>query len=146
MRGRFTTALAAVLAVSSASAWAHHSFAMFDTVHQIDINGTVTAFKFTSPHTLLLVKVMGPDGNDTDWALEGVSASSLFRDGWRNTSLKPGDKVKARIAPLRSGAPGGSWDSKTIFFPDGSPVVVTHQSPTIQPGGTDTGAASDVEK
>ena len=127
MRIRFMWLLMTFCMGMSAPASAHHSFAMFDMDNQIDIKGTVTEFRFTSPHALLLVKVKASDGNDTVWSLEGTSASSLYRDGWRNTSLKPGDEIKAKIAPLRSGAPGGSWDAKTIFFLDGTPIAANHQ-------------------
>jgi hypothetical protein len=39
--------------------------------------------------------------------------------------LRPGDHVLVTIDPLRSGAPGGSWNLRRIKFKDGRPVVVT---------------------
>ena len=111
------------LAISGA-VLAHHSFAMFDQEHPIELNGTVTEFKFTSPHTFILLKAKGPDGNEAVWNLEGGSPSALVRDGWTSKSLKPGDELKMKIAPLRSGAPGGSWSAEHTHFPDGKPVVL----------------------
>jgi hypothetical protein len=108
-------------------AWAHHSFAMFDADNQVDIEGAVTEFKLTSPHAFIMIKVKGPDGTDTVWSLEGASASSLVRDGLTSASLKPGDAIKVKIAPLRSGAPGGAWNVKDTFFGDGKPLVSTHR-------------------
>ena len=58
-----TAALAGLaLAAATGAAWAHHSFAMFDMEHPIEISGTVKEFKFVSPHTLLILQVKGEDG------------------------------------------------------------------------------------
>ena len=115
----------AALAAASGAALAHHSFAMFDTDHPMDLQGTVTEFKFTSPHTFILLEVKGTDGSSTTWNLEGASPSALVREGWASKTLKPGDELKMTVDPLRSGAPGGSWSEKKTSFSSGQPVV-TH--------------------
>jgi hypothetical protein len=120
--------LMAVLAASTLLALtgtvtAHHSFAMFDQENPTDLVGTVQEFKFASPHTFILLRVKGDDGNATVWNLEGVSPSSLVRDGWSSKTLKPGDEVTLTITPLRSGAPGGAWTTNKLKFKDGRPVV-----------------------
>ncbi len=115
---------ACVILVSLRPASAHHSFAMFDGDKPINLEGVVNEFKFTSPHAFILLKVTDPNGSVTNWSLEGASAASLARDGWTNASLKPGDEVAMKIAPLRSGAPGGAWDTKDTTFRDGKPVAV----------------------
>ena len=89
---------------------AHHSFAMFDQDNPIDLVGTVQEFKFTSPHTFILLQVKGPDGVVV-WNLEGGAPSGLIRDGWTGKTLKPGDELVLKVDPLRSGAPGGAWKS-----------------------------------
>jgi hypothetical protein len=116
-----------LITTTAAPAWAHHSFAMFDADNQIDIVGAVTQFKLTSPHAFIIIKVKGTDGSDTVWSLEGSSASSLVRDGLTSNSLKAGDEIKVKIAPLRSGAPGGAWAVKDTFFADGKPLASTHR-------------------
>jgi hypothetical protein len=113
------------LAVSGGSVLAHHSFAMFDQDHPMELSGTVTEFKFTSPHTFVLLDVKGADGSDTVWNLEGASPSALVREGWSSKTLKAGDELKMTIDPLRSGAPGGSWSEKKAQFLSGQPIV-TH--------------------
>ena len=110
------------LAISGA-VLAHHSFAMFDQEHPIELAGTVTEFKFTSPHTFILLKAKGPDGAEAVWNLEGGSPSALVRDGWTSKSLKPGDELKMTIDPLRSGAPGGAWNVGKTKRADGKPVI-----------------------
>ena len=119
--------LAAGLAfvATSGVALAHHSFAMFDTDHPMELQGTVTEFKFTSPHTFILLEVKGTDGGSTTWNLEGASPSALVREGWASKTLKPGDELKMTIDPLRSGAPGGAWSEKKTNFTSGQPIV-TH--------------------
>jgi hypothetical protein len=102
---------------------AHHSFAMFDQEGAQELVGTVQEFKFTSPHTFILLKVNDTDGNATVWNLEGVSPSSLVRDGWSSKTLKQGDELRLTISPLRSGAPGGAWTTNKIKFKDGRPII-----------------------
>jgi Family of unknown function (DUF6152) len=126
-RSKLTALLAggALLAITG-SVMAHHSFAMFDQENPIDLVGTVQEFKFTSPHTFILLKVTGTDGNATVWNLEGASPSALVRDGWSSKTLKAGDELQMKIDPLRSGAPGGAWAVPKTKKKDGTPIVATH--------------------
>ena len=107
------------------SAVAHHSFAMFDQENPIDLAGAVQEFKFTSPHTFILLKV-NKDGKDVVWNLEGASPSALVRDGWTSKTIKPGDELNMKIDPLRSGAPGGAWNVKNTKMKDGKAITATH--------------------
>jgi len=113
----------AALIATSAAAIAHHSFAMFDEEHPIELEGIVQEFKYTNPHCYILLEVKGADGKVVIWNLEGGAPSLLTRDGWSSQSLKPADQVAATINPLRSGAPGGAWNVRLIKFKDGRPIV-----------------------
>jgi hypothetical protein len=115
----------AMLAATSGAVLAHHSFAMFDQEHPIDLEGTVRDFKFTSPHTFILLQVKDQDGDTTVWNLEGGSPTALSRDGWTAKTLKQGDEIRLTIEPLRSGAPGGAWTVNKVKFKDGQPVVAS---------------------
>jgi N-methylhydantoinase B/oxoprolinase/acetone carboxylase alpha subunit len=112
-----------VWAAATGAASAHHSFAMFDMEHPIEIAGTVKEFKFTSPHTLLILLVKGDDGVVRDWILEGGAPGNLVREGMTAKSLKPGDEITATINPLHSGAEGGSYQPLAIKFKNGTPVA-----------------------
>jgi hypothetical protein len=114
--------IAALLAANS-PAKAHHSFAMFDQANEIDLEGVVQEFRYVAPHSFIILEVKQKDGTTESWTLEGVSPGDLARDGWSRTSLKPGDEIKVRIAPLRSGAPGGAWVTKKIQFRDGRAIA-----------------------
>jgi hypothetical protein len=125
MRLQSTAVLASLaLAAATGAALAHHSFAMFDMEHPIEISGTVKEFRFVSPHTILILQVKGADGAVKDWTLEGGAPGLLVRDGMTSKTLKPGDEIKATINPLHSGAEGGSYQPLQLKFLDGTPVAV----------------------
>ena len=115
----------AAFVAASGAAMAHHSFAMFDQEHPMELKGTVTEFKFTSPHTFVLLEVKNGD-ESVVWNLEGAAPGGLARDGWGPKTLPPGTELKMKIDPLRSGAPGGAWSVQKTTLKDGSPVVATH--------------------
>jgi hypothetical protein len=119
-------ASAAFVAMTGAVA-AHHSFAMFDQEHPVEMNGMVKEFKYTSPHSFIVLDVKDKDGNVEAWNLEGGSPSALARDGWTSKSLKPGDELIMTVDPLRSGAPGGSWNVNKVKFKDGKPIAAKTQ-------------------
>src|ERR1700724_3053036 len=122
---RLTAVLVAgAMMAAGNAALAHHSFAVFDIQHPLELQGTVQQFKFTSPHTFIILEVKGDDGTTTIWNLEGASPSILVRDGWSSQSLKSGDQIRLSIDPLRSGAPGGAWIGQRVTFSSsGRPVV-----------------------
>lgn len=97
---------AAGLVAASVPALAHHSFAMFDQTKQMTLEGTVREFQWTNPHSFIELDV--PNGSRVQhWSIELNSPNNLTRQGWRRTSLKAGERVSVRIAPLRDGRPGG---------------------------------------
>jgi hypothetical protein len=111
---------AAFAAIGPAAA--HHSMAMFDSQHPIELAGVVREFKFSAPHAFILLEVKQQDGASERWILESASPSALVRDGWSARTLKPGDEIKLTVLPLRSGAPGGSWSPDKVSFRDGRPI------------------------
>jgi len=119
--------LAAVLCTApTVAVFAHHSFAMFDTQHPIEITGTVKEFRWVSPHSILILEVKAEDGTVRNWTLEGDTPSLLRTQGVTATSLKAGDEIVARVDPLHSGAPGGAYRARQVKFKDGRPLVAEH--------------------
>jgi hypothetical protein len=47
-----------------------------------------------------------------------TSPNNLTQSGWKRTTLKPGDRVRIYVHPLRSGARGGAYAG--IVLADGS--------------------------
>ena len=121
-RRRVTAALVGAAALLAAGAvLAHHSFAMFDSDHQVKINGTVKHFQWTNPH--VYIEMDGKNANEESaadpkhYTIECASPGILNRIGWKFNMVKEGDVVTVIIAPLRSGEPGGLL--KQITLPDG---------------------------
>jgi hypothetical protein len=95
----------AVAAVGLPAA-AHHSFAMFDQRKIVTLDGTVHQFQWTNPHAFIELDVENR-GRTQRWSIELNSPNNLTRQGWRRSSLKAGERISVRIAPLRNGNPGG---------------------------------------
>jgi uncharacterized protein DUF6152 len=103
--------LTAALLVCAGTALAHHSTAMFDMAKTVEYDGVVKEFQWTNPHTYTIVTVDGK--NAGDYGLEGMSPNYLVRNGWTKHTLKPGDKVKVQVNPLKDGRKGGFMVSVT---------------------------------
>ena len=99
----FVVTAIAVVAGSTVSARAHHSFAVYEPTLQIKLSGVVTTFKWTNPHVYLEIDASDPKTGETrHWLLECASTSILNRAGWKFNMLKAGDKVSVivcRFAP-----------------------------------------------
>ncbi len=61
---------AALLALGG-TALAHHSLAMFDQEHPVELSGTVKEWKYTAPHAFIILEVKETDGTSQVWSLEG---------------------------------------------------------------------------
>jgi hypothetical protein len=117
MRALNIRGFAVTLLAFSSPAYVHHSGAMFDISKEVKIAGTIAEFNWTNPHANFKVVVVGADGVSQSWAVEMNSPNNLVREGWKRTTLKPGDKVTVTVRPLRDGTPGGQYVS--IVLPDG---------------------------
>ncbi len=104
----------ALVAVS----YAHHSFAMFDQSKQLTLKGTVSEFQWTNPHAWIHLDVLNPNGVKDTWQIELNSPNNLKRQGWKSSSVKPGDQVTLVLNPLKDGSKGGLFVSITL--PDGT--------------------------
>jgi hypothetical protein len=101
-----TALIAAALTTSTASA--HHSFAMFDKEHPVQLQGTVKTWEFTNPHSWLVMMVM-KDGKPVQYAVEGASVNTLIRQGFGVHTFAPGEKINIVISPLKNGGNGGAF-------------------------------------
>jgi hypothetical protein len=117
-------AFAVLLVLGSASVvLAHHSFAVFDHSRTLTIRGTVKKFQWTNPHGFIELDYTAADGGIRAYTIELTSINMLTRAGWNSRSVKAGEKVKAIVAPLLTGEPGGLLlevtlsDGKTLESP-----------------------------
>ena len=118
--------LALAILVATPPAFAHHSFAMFDSQKTLTIEGTVKEFELINPHAWIYVVSRSADGKTIEWGIEMGGPGALSRSGWRADTVRPGDKISVDIHPLKDGTYGGQFISAKL--PDGHAI-----------GGGDTG-------
>ena len=113
---------AVAVAAFTASALAHHSFAMFDQQQTVTVQGTVKEFEWVNPHSWLRIMVNDEKtGQPMLWALELSSPSRLVTMGMRADSMRAGDAVSVTIHPLKDGARGGQFIQAVLA--DGKKVL-----------------------
>lgn len=129
------TVLAALL--FSASAWAHHSFAVFfDDTKNISVRGTVTEFRFTNPHGVITFsgsRIGGPAGAPQMWRAETNAPTILIRRGWSATSLKKGDVITVEGWPSRDGK--NYMRMQRVLRADGTALGTPVAGPNTDPSG-----------
>ena len=82
---------------------AHHSIsAEFDTSKPISFTGTVKKVDWMNPHIYTHVEVKGADGKVVVYRVEGGPPNALFRNGWREDSLKIGETVSVEGVRAKS--------------------------------------------
>lgn len=99
--------LVITLVAISATATAHHSFAVYDHTRTLNLKGKVTKWQWSNPHAYLDIDTQDAKGGLKHYTLEGTSINMMQRTGWRSNMIKVGDEVKVVFAPLLSGEPGG---------------------------------------
>jgi hypothetical protein len=101
---------------AASSAWAHHSFAMYEPTKTLTLKGTVKTFQWTNPHVVIWIVVQPEEGGAAqEWSIETTSPGVLTRGGWTRQSIKPGDRVSVTFSPLRDGSHGGGLNSVTLL-------------------------------
>jgi hypothetical protein len=104
---------------------AHHTAAGVDRTKTVTVEGTVKQFKWANPHSWIEVEVPDGKGAVAMWNVEMTAPAGLVRAGWKNSTLKAGDKVKVVVRPMTDGTPGGLFVSITL--PTGQEL--TQQAP-----------------
>lgn len=83
------------------TAFAHHSFAIFDFQTKIEFEGVVESIKFRNPHIEMVITTTDVDGNEKIvHFIEGAPANMLVRGGITPDKVKPGSKVFTVGSPL----------------------------------------------
>jgi hypothetical protein len=115
MKALLATAALALAAGLAGSASAHHSAAMFDRAKTITLEGVVKSYSYTQPHSWVDVVVTPAGGGaPVEWGIECGTPPAMRAQGLTPTVLKAGDKIVARIHPLKDGRPGGSFIDITV--------------------------------
>jgi hypothetical protein len=116
----FAAAVSVALLGLSFATHAHHSTAMYDGEHPVDLAGKVVEWQFTNPHTFIILEVADEHGDKKVWELEGSNTRGMIVRGWNANTLQPGDEIVVTVRPLLSGAPGGNFSN--VRHADGTPI------------------------
>jgi len=103
------TAFAAIVIGTVTSGLAHHSAAMFEEKRTVTVEGVVTRFEYTNPHSWLWVNVTGADGKVVTWGFEAEGPSTLQRAGIRPSEFPAGTKLTITGRPMKDGRPAAIW-------------------------------------
>jgi Family of unknown function (DUF6152) len=89
--------------VAATIAPAHHAMVMYDRTRTVMLDGTVVELQWTNPHVFLLVNGKVDEAEEIGvWRLETSGPANLTRQGgWSATALKPGDRVRVEINPIK---------------------------------------------
>jgi len=141
MRNRIALSALSVTAAAllAGPASAHHSRAMFDSSKQVTLVGTVKEFQWTNPHAWIEIEIANASGGVEQWSLECNSPNSLARQGWKSSSVKPGDKITVTFWPLKSGEKGGLFKTLTLANGQELSEAAFRQAPKSS-GGPPAGA------
>ena len=93
-------AVLVVLAIASAVE-AHHGSADYDVSREVTVDGTVTQWRWSSPHTWVSLRATRSNGSTEEWSGEGPPLQWAEARGWSKATLKPGESVRLVMYPSR---------------------------------------------
>jgi hypothetical protein len=99
-------ALAAGLTVSIPLSAHHGAAALYDS-QTVTMKATVKSWVWSNPHCLLTFDVKGEDGKVVEWVAETQAPSTVYPQGFRKDSFKPGDEVTVTLQPAKNERPNG---------------------------------------
>jgi hypothetical protein len=118
-------------------------FDRFDAEKTISLTGAVTEFRWTHPHSLIMLSVSNDGQGDQSWTIEMAPPSAWVRLGWRHESLSAGMPITVMIRQLRDGSNGGYL--LTARLPDGKLMSGGRDRPGRLQELRDLAAAADAE-
>ncbi|MGD8324315.1 MAG: DUF6152 family protein [Gammaproteobacteria bacterium] len=99
--------------------FAHHSFAAeFDINRPIRLEGVVTKFELSNPHSWLHLEVTTDAGEVQNWQIEGGAPNALIRRGWTRNSVPAG--IRVFVAGFQARDRSFRANGVEITLPDGS--------------------------
>jgi hypothetical protein len=85
---------------------AHHGSADYDVGREVTVEGTVTQWRWSSPHTWVMLNATR-NGSTEEWSGEGPPLQWAEARGWSKATLKPGETVRLVMYPSRREPHGG---------------------------------------
>jgi hypothetical protein len=96
-----------VIVLMVAAVEAHHGSADYDVGREVTVEGTVTQWRWSSPHTWVFLKASRPGGSTEEWSGEGPPLQWAESRGWSKATLTPGETVRLVMYPSRREPRGG---------------------------------------
>ena len=94
MRTKLIVVTGFLLLMAAVPVWAHHAFsAEFDVNKPLTLKGTLTKWEMINPHSWFHLNVKGPDGQVSEWMIEGGSPNTLIRLGVTKSTVKVGTEL-----------------------------------------------------
>jgi hypothetical protein len=123
-------AVAGAALIFIGSAYAHHSFAMYDLSHTQVFTGVVTGIDPAPNHLAINFAVMNEErtnvirddaGKPIIWTVEMGGSAQMARQGVSVNTFPPRTVFSVGLHPLRNGEPGGSREGAMFRCPDEKP-------------------------
>jgi hypothetical protein len=99
------------------TAFAHHSFAMYDQTKTVTLTGVLTRFVSQANHAEIHFVLIAPDrkglskgedGKYVEWGIEMAGAAAVAQQGITATTYGVGTVFSVKLNPLRDGSNFGS--------------------------------------
>jgi hypothetical protein len=121
-----------LLAMTVTPLRAHHAFsAEFDVTKPLTLKGTLSKWEMINPHSWFHIDVKGPDGQVTEWMIEGGSPNTLIRLGVTKYTVKIGTELT--IEGYQAKEATNKAVGRNFVLPDGTRLFLSLGSAV--PGG-----------
>lgn len=104
-------------------ALAHHSFAAeFDSTKPITLTGKFNKMDWVNPHSWIHMDAMNPKtGKVETWDIETGPPNTLYRNGWRKTSIPEGSEIVVNGTLAKNGS--NTVNARSVKTADGKTLL-----------------------